>query len=59
MAHTLERVGLAADLGEPGGGRTIARCSCGWRSRAALTASLALSDLDAHLGLKPDVVGAA
>jgi len=59
MVHGLELVGLADDLGEPGGGRAIAKCSCGWRSRAALTMSLALTDLDAHMGVEHDIVGAA
>jgi hypothetical protein len=47
--HELQEVGLAARLGETGGGRVIAQCRCGWRSRKTLTANFALAELDAHV----------
>ena len=47
--HGLEQVGAAADLGEAGGLRVVARCRCGWRSRSALTAAFALDDLEGHV----------
>lgn len=49
MAHELDEVGRAVDVGEAGGLRVVARCRCGWRTRAALTAKLAIADLDDHL----------
>jgi hypothetical protein len=53
MAHGLEEVGLAVHLGERGGGRSVARCRCGWHSRSTLTVSFALAELEAHVATAP------
>ena len=49
MIHETERVVFADELGLPGGGRMVARCRCGWRSRKALTRRFAVADLEGHL----------
>jgi hypothetical protein len=53
MAHELEQVGLAVHMGERGGGRSVARCRCGWRSRSTLTVTFALAELEAHVASAP------
>jgi hypothetical protein len=47
--HGTQEVACADELGVRGGGRMVARCRCGWRSRSALTRRFAQADLDAHL----------
>lgn len=51
MVHGLQDVLRAADIGQAGGSRVIGRCRCGWHTRAALTASLAVADLADHIEL--------
>lgn len=46
--HRLAAVRPADEDGTSGGRRPVARCSCGWRSRAVLTARFARAEWEQH-----------